>query len=434
MTSRNLTTLRSVETADAGEEPAEWSDRLYRIAYGAIGWPWLLFSLWGGTRASKQRLLRRLRLDDDALPHLGSWKADTGFLHRIVDAVEELRPATVVELGSGASSLVCARALELNGGGHLISYDQHAPFVAATAQWLRDEGLEADMRHAPLRHRSPDWPGTWYSLSDVPASIDLLVIDGPPWAVHPFVRGAADVLFTRLKPGGIVLLDDADRPGERVVARRWRRRWPDIAFSRLPGSTKGTLIGRKAHAGIGGVPAQGHSAQSSWNRGWRRAAAIAALLASGWIANELVRDMTAPAQAASFVDEASASYSASLARQGMHSQVETTALNRSEIDTATGLHLPEIPQGWAISDVQVYPSSSGMSVAIVLMTDRAEMISLFAKRAETPAETLPMLAHRDRRSVAYWEIGPFAYALTGELPAERILQLAAITAGSSEPR
>lgn len=73
------------------------------------------------------------QLADDALPHLGSWKADTGLLHRIVDAIEELRPRVVVELGSGASSLVCARALELNGGGRLVSYDQHAPFVEATA-------------------------------------------------------------------------------------------------------------------------------------------------------------------------------------------------------------------------------------------------------------------------------------------------------------
>jgi len=430
MTSRNLTNLRSVDPTQAGDHGTDWSDRLYRIAFGAIGWPWLLFSLWGGTRASKRRLLSRLRLESDALPHLGSWKADTGFLHRIVDAVEELRPETVVELGSGASSLVCARALELNGGGRLVSYDQHAPFVAATAQWLRDEGLRADMRHAPLGHRSPDWPGAWYSLSDVPASIDLLVIDGPPWAVHPFVRGAADALFTRLKPGGIVLLDDADRPGERIVARRWRRRWPDIAFGRMPGSTKGTLIGRKAADNVSEFRRPARAAHPSWNGGWRRAAAIAALLACGWVANDLMRDMAAPAQAATFVDEASASYSASLARQRMRSQVETTALNRGEIGTATGLHLPEIPQDWSIKDVQVYPSSSGMSVAIVLMTDRAEVVSLFAKRAETPAEKLPLLAHRDRRSVAYWEIGPFAYALTGELPADRILELAAITAGS----
>src|SRR5690606_31481650 len=30
---------------------------------------------------------------------------------------------------------------------------------------------------------------------------------------------------------GVTFLDDAARPGERVVARRWRRRWPTIDFN-----------------------------------------------------------------------------------------------------------------------------------------------------------------------------------------------------------
>ncbi|MGK6320915.1 class I SAM-dependent methyltransferase [Sphingomonas sp. DT-204] len=220
------------------------SDLSYRLLFGAIGWPWLLYSLWGGTRASKARLLARLELEPDALPHLGSWKADTGFLHRIVDAVEELRPGTVVELGAGASTLVCAKALKLHGGGRLISYDQHAGFVEATSRWLRDHDAPADLRHAPLERTVPDWPGLWYDLGDLPDTIDLLIIDGPPWSVHPFVRGAAETLFGRLSPGAVVLLDDAARPGERIVARWWRKRWPDIAFRRLSGSTKGTLLGR----------------------------------------------------------------------------------------------------------------------------------------------------------------------------------------------
>lgn len=221
------------------------SDWAYRLFFGAIGWPWLLYSLWGGTKASKARLHDRLSLDPDALPHLGSWKADTGFLHRIVDAVEELRPACVVELGAGASSLVCAKALARNGGGRLISYDQHADFVRTTAQWLIDQNVSADLRHAPLSLSVEGWPGRWYDLSDIPDRIDLLIIDGPPWTVHPFVRGAAEILFSRLSPGGIILLDDAARPGERVITGRWRRRHPDISFSRVPGSTSGTLVGRK---------------------------------------------------------------------------------------------------------------------------------------------------------------------------------------------
>ncbi|MBO9626027.1 MAG: TIM barrel protein, partial [Microbacterium sp.] len=47
----------------------------------------------------------------------------------------------------------------------------------------------------------------WYDLHAVPQDIDLLVIDGPPWALNPFIRGRAEQLFDRVVPGGIVLLE-----------------------------------------------------------------------------------------------------------------------------------------------------------------------------------------------------------------------------------
>src|SRR3546814_8137898 len=42
----------------------------------------------------------------------------------------------------------------------------------------------------------------------------------------------------------MILLDDAARPGERLVARRWQKRWPQIDFAFDRSGTKGTLIGR----------------------------------------------------------------------------------------------------------------------------------------------------------------------------------------------
>jgi predicted O-methyltransferase YrrM len=245
MTSRETTHfLARPDIYDALPRPTR--ERIEVIAFGAIQWPWLLRSLWGGRKAEKAALLRRLELADDALPHLGSWKADTRFLTHIVDAIERLRPAVVVELGCGASSLVIAKALSMFGGGRLVSYDQHQEFVAATAHWLTSQGVAAELRHAPLGLPPGDWPGLWYQLSDLPTDICLLVIDGPPWALHPLVRGAAESLFPRLAAGAMVLLDDAARPGERMVARRWRERWPGIRFRYDRSGTKGTLIGHKA--------------------------------------------------------------------------------------------------------------------------------------------------------------------------------------------
>lgn len=430
MTSRELTGLLPLPERAAGDEAKRrWADAACLLAFGAIGWPWLLYSLWGGRRAEKARLLDRLGLDDHALPHLGSWKADVGFLHRIVDAVEELRPRVVVELGAGASTLVCARALERNGGGRLVSYDQHGGFVEATAQWLESQGVAADLRHAPLTRSVPGWPGSWYDLADLPERIDLLIVDGPPWTVHPFVRGAAESLFDRLSPGAVILLDDAARPGERIVARRWRERHPGIAFRRLSGSTKGTLVGRRSTGGEV-VPFPARPAGRPELAGWRRAAAVMMLVGAGWVAHDVADGMDAPAEAAAFLAEASSSHSAGLTRQRMRSQIESARLNRPEIAAATGIAIPALPGRWQVVDVQLYPTGEGMAVATAMRTDRGEPVTLFATRAETPAERRPLLGRSHGRAVAYWEVGAFAYALTADIDPARVLTLAAEVAAA----
>lgn len=246
MTSRDLTGMFSLPDGSAAPcLGGQLSDLLWRVGFGAIGWPWLLRSLWGGRLRDKQALLDELGLPRHALPHLGSWKADIGFLRHIVREIDNGRPRQIVELGAGASTLVAAQALQRSGGGRLMSVDQHSNFVVATRQWLADHDLAADICTAPLDRQVPGWPGRWYRIDELPDQIDLLIIDGPPWAVHPLVRGAAESLFPRLTAGGVILLDDAARPGERIVARRWRRRWPSIDFRLDTRGVKGTLIGRK---------------------------------------------------------------------------------------------------------------------------------------------------------------------------------------------
>lgn len=242
MTSREKTALLPRATDGLGRP---LSDKLFTFGWGAIQWPWLALSLWGGRLADKHALLDHLGLPHDALPHLGSWKADTWFLWNLVRAVEQLRPEHVVELGCGASTLVLGQAMARNGGGQLTSFDQHAEFVAQTGSWLASHGLAASLQHAPIGPCSTRWSNVWYELGVVPAKIDLLVIDGPPWALGPFGRGQAECLFDRISPGGMVLLDDAARPGERVVAARWRKDWPDFRW-RFAGGAKGTLIGVRA--------------------------------------------------------------------------------------------------------------------------------------------------------------------------------------------
>ncbi|WCT73559.1 class I SAM-dependent methyltransferase [Sphingomonas naphthae] len=222
---------------------AAW-DMLVVIVFGGIGWPWLLRSLGGGSPAARATLLARTGLPDDALPaKLGSWRADANFLTLIADEILTRRPRTIVEFGGGTTTLVAARCLANVGeGGSFVSVDGDTGFAADTRAMLARQGLGADIRAVPLADPPDGWPGQWYDHGPLPAQIDMMIVDGPPWAIHPMVRGAAASLFGRIAPGGVVLLDDAARPGERLVARRWRREWPDFDWRRIDGPA-GTLIG-----------------------------------------------------------------------------------------------------------------------------------------------------------------------------------------------
>lgn len=243
MTSREATKLLPRAHDDVEDLERGFRDWATLIGIGAVQWPWLLRSLRGGSQADKQALLAKLQLPADALPNLGSWKADTHFLHRIADWILAEKPELVVEFGSGASSLIVSRAMQMNGKGRLISFDQHEDFVEATRQWLGEHGLSADLRAVPLVAAPEPWAGLWYDHGALPEEIDLVIVDGPCWTIHPFVRGAADCVFPNLRKGGVVLLDDGARPGERVVRKRWEKRWPNIDFHLAREGTKGTVVG-----------------------------------------------------------------------------------------------------------------------------------------------------------------------------------------------
>lgn len=247
MTSREATSFlpRAGDTPVVGSPKRSWGDWAVLLAFGAVTWPWLLRSLDGGPEKDRHALLDRLGLPHGALPNLGSWKADSGLLRLVAEHILRHKPRVVVEFGTGASTLIIAKALEQAGGGTLVSFEQHADFVEATKTWLADHALEADVRAVPLRRSPGGWPGLWYDHGALPEAIDLMVIDGPPWSIHPFTRGAAETLFHLVAPGGTVMLDDAARPGERVVARRWRKAHPEFDFRLWKGGSKGTLIGKK---------------------------------------------------------------------------------------------------------------------------------------------------------------------------------------------
>ena len=247
MTSRESTGWGGRKDEGSARPPRTFKDRAVLGAFYILNRPFLAKSLYGGSAKAKKALLERLGLPLDALPHTGSWKADVGLLTFLTDHILREKPKVVVEFSAGASSLIIAKALEVARVEDpvFISFEQHPDFCAKTSAWLAEFGLKSDIRVAPLKASPGGWPGLWYDHDPLPDGIDLMLIDGPHWAIHPFTRGAAASEFGKIAPGGTVMLDDAARPGERIVARRWRRQWPNFQFRLEHPGSKGTLVGRR---------------------------------------------------------------------------------------------------------------------------------------------------------------------------------------------
>lgn len=187
------------------------------------------------------------------LPALTGWAASPELAATLYRLVRQHRPRKVVELGSGASTLVLAYTLEQNGEGHVVSVDHDVAYGEETRQRLETHGLAhyAEVRSAPLvSQQVGESSHTWYDVRAFSglSGIDLLVVDGPPQQTQHEARyPAVPALYDRLSPQAIIVLDDANRAGEQNIIRRWQERYPDLVLE-MADSPKGSAILRRTGA------------------------------------------------------------------------------------------------------------------------------------------------------------------------------------------
>lgn len=185
-----------------------------------------------------QGLVQLTRFDDHyPMPFGGGWAltADAGAV--LVREVALRRPRTVVELGSGVSTLLIGRMLKEAGAGKLYSLDHDAAWAERTRAHVRANGLEGHVvvLDAPLaRQRFDGDEYDWYQLPDevrALQSIDLLVIDGPPQNLSPsgIPRYPALPAFgAQMSPDGLIYVDDAKRPQEQRMIEKWLQQDPAL--------------------------------------------------------------------------------------------------------------------------------------------------------------------------------------------------------------
>lgn len=189
--------------------------------------------------------------DAQPLPQLDGWTLSPDNGAELVRQIYEKRPSVLVELGSGSSTIIAAALMEKLGSGHIYSVEHESAFADQTRGLVARAGLahRVMLIEAPLTEVSVG--GTtveWYDpnmLEQLPESIDLLLVDGPPERSSEMARYPAfPMLKARLGESAVVLLDDARRRDESRILKRWGAENPDWEF-RMERTSAGIGIGTR---------------------------------------------------------------------------------------------------------------------------------------------------------------------------------------------
>ncbi len=184
------------------------------------------------------------------LPPMRGWAISPDFASLIVSLIWSHRPRTVLEAGSGVSTLVTAYSLRTLGTGIVVSLDHEERFARATAENLKRHGLDdvARVVHAPLKETAiggKTW--LWYDtgrLEEI-GSIDLMIVDGPPTRLQDLSRyPALPVLFRLLSDDAVVVLDDGRQKDTRRLVKMWLREFGCFE-SEVIDTEKGSIVLRR---------------------------------------------------------------------------------------------------------------------------------------------------------------------------------------------
>jgi predicted O-methyltransferase YrrM len=185
------------------------------------------------------QLLRLLDLDAP-IPSTRSWAASPDVLLTLLHHAKRSNPKTILDLGSGMSTLVLAKSAP---AAKVFSIDNSSEYAGKTKEMLSlHKVINAEVRVAPLTAHASGVD--WYDVSQLAdiSDIDLLFIDGPPGSKNDRARHPALYeCLSKLSPRAIVVIDDAGRDGEKDMAQEFAKALPNHSLEFLS-HEKGTAV------------------------------------------------------------------------------------------------------------------------------------------------------------------------------------------------
>lgn len=163
-----------------------------------------------------------------------SWTTDRDYAMAVASEAAAAK-GPILECGSGLTTIIAAIYSR-----HGVWSLEHLPhWHRRVTSELRRNGLQgAHVSLTPLR-RYDDFD--WYSVDrlPLPPSFALVICDGPPGETRGGRVGLLPVMESRIS-SAVVLLDDANRPGEAAVLDTWNRRYG--VFVERPAGTRYAVV------------------------------------------------------------------------------------------------------------------------------------------------------------------------------------------------
>jgi predicted O-methyltransferase YrrM len=181
------------------------------------------------------------------LPQLRDSAISPDMANIIIQHVLNNKCKTILECGSGVSTLLISYCLKKTGQGRLWSVDHEEKYALITKQNLKAHSaneyttvIEAPLKNITIKKKQWQWYDTAF-LKDID-NIDLLIIDGPPRTVDSMVRyPALPLLFNSLNRHATIILDDASRPAEKDIVENWLKEFQNLSYDFID-TEKGTVI------------------------------------------------------------------------------------------------------------------------------------------------------------------------------------------------
>ena len=163
------------------------------------------------------------------LKPMRGWAISPDAMSLIISELDMMNAPTVIEFGSGQSTVIFA-AIVKNRGGSVISVEHDADYYSIINKQIQASGLSDVVKplHVPLKDfdlfRSYDTS----CITDIGVP-DIALVDGPPCFHGSMTRfNPLKWCVEKMKSGGIIYLDDSFREGERQCLEKLQHEYPGL--------------------------------------------------------------------------------------------------------------------------------------------------------------------------------------------------------------